>query len=164
MRDAHGRLVGMTFEDLPADWSRRPVTDSAITADLLDLLVGERDRAVGALGILLCGPGDRLLQPIVVEAPDRSADASERRQGFDNICSALCQLDQPGDGQAGSGLGMLVALARPGPPMAGPADLDWRDTVVRSCADYGVRLLGVWLVTPDVIRELPARTSQRRTA
>ena len=60
----------MSFEDLPADWPQRPVTDSEITADLLDLIVGDRDRAVGALGILLCGRDERLLQPVVVEAPD----------------------------------------------------------------------------------------------
>ena len=59
----------MSFEDLPPDWPRRPVTDPAITADLLDLFVGDRDRAVGAVGILLCGREGRLLQPVVVETP-----------------------------------------------------------------------------------------------
>ena len=86
----------MSFEDLPADWPQRPVTDSEITADLLDLIVGDRDRAVGALGILLCGRDERLLQPVVVEAPDLQASAAERRQGFDNLCAAFCHLSEPG--------------------------------------------------------------------
>lgn len=162
----------MTFEDLPPDWPHRPVTDPAITADLLDLVVGDRDRAAGALGILLCGRDDRLLQPIVVEAPDLQANAAERRRGFDNICSALGPLGETGGvgsaergGEAGGpALSLLVAVARPGPAAATAADLRWRDTAERSCRDYGVGLLGVWLVTPNVIRPLPARTSQRRSA
>jgi hypothetical protein len=154
----------MSFVDLPADWPRRPVTDPVITADLLDLVVGDRDRAVGALGILLCGRDDRLLQPIVVEAPDLRASASERRRGFDSICDALCHLAEPGAEDGNLGLGILVALGRPGPPLVTPVDLRWRDTAVRSCRDYRVGLLGVWLVTPEVIRPLPPRASHRRSA
>jgi hypothetical protein len=164
MRRAFARLVGMSFEDLPADWPRRPVTDPEITADLLDLIVGDQDRAVGALGILLCSRDERLLQPVVVEAPDLRASAAERRQGFDKLCAAFCHLSEPGADSGDSGLGMLVALARPGPVAATPGDLRWRDTAVRSCLDYGVALLGVWLVTPEVIRPLPLRASQRRSA
>ena len=57
------------------------MTDSEITADLLDLIVGNRDRAVGALGILLCGRDERLLQPVVVEAPDLQASAMSGDKG-----------------------------------------------------------------------------------
>jgi hypothetical protein len=164
MRGARARLVGMSFEDLPADWPQRPVTDPEITADLLDLIVGDRDRAVGALGILLCSRDARLLQPVVVEAPDREASSAERRQGFDNLRAAFCHLTEPSADSGDSGLGMLVALARPGPALATPGDLRWRDTAVQSGLDYGVTLLGVWLVTPEVIRPLPLRASQRRSA
>lgn len=154
----------MSFEDLPSDWPQRPVTDPAITADLLDLIVTDRDRAAGALAVLLCGRDDRLLQPIVVEAPKLQADAEERRQGFDNICAALGHLGEPGAEGGTSGFGLLVALARPGPPLATAGDLGWRDTAQQSCRDYGVGLLGVWLVTPEVIWPLPARSSQQRSA
>ena len=154
----------MTFEDLPADWPRRAVTDPEITADLLDLIVGDRDRAVGALGILLCSRDERLLQPVVVEAPDLQASAAERRQGFDNLCDAFCHLSESGADSGDAGLGMLVAVARPGAALATAEDLRWRDTAVQSCLDYGVALLGVWLVTPEVIRPLPLRACQRRSA
>jgi hypothetical protein len=154
----------MSFEDLPRDWPHRAVTDPAITADLLDLIVTDRDRATGALGLLLCGRGDRLLQPVVVEAPDLHADAAERRRAFDTVCAAFGHLGEPGAEGRGARLGLLVALARPGPPLPTPGDLRWRDTAYRSCRDHGVGLLGVWLVTPEVIRSLPARTSQRRSA
>ncbi|MEP6650498.1 MAG: hypothetical protein ABJA74_11400, partial [Lapillicoccus sp.] len=103
-------------------------------------------------------------QPVVVEAPDLHASGAESRQGFDNLCAAFCHLGGPDDDGQGSGLGMLVALARPGPALATPGDLRWRDTAVQSCRDYRVGLLGVWLVTPHVIRPLPPRASQRRSA
>lgn len=160
MRGDTGTLVGMTFEDLPSDWPRRPVTDPAITADLLDLFVGDRDRAVGALGILLCGREGRLLQPVVVETPELPAGPAERRRRFDALCAAFGHLGEPGD----TGLGLLVALARPGSPLVTPADLGWRDTAYRSCQGSGLALLGVWLVTPEVIRPLPGRRSNRQSA
>ena len=150
----------MTFEDLPPDWPRRPVTDPAITADLLDLFVGDRDRADGALGILLCGREGRLLQPVVVETPELRMGAAERRRGFDALCGAFGHLGEPG----ASGLGLLVAVARPGRPAVTPTDLGWRDTAYRSCQESGLALLGVWLVTPGVIRPLPSRTPCRRSA
>jgi hypothetical protein len=163
MRVATGRLVRMTFEDLPPDWPRRPVTDPAITADLLDLVVGDRDRAVGALGILLCGRDGRLLQPVVVEKPELRAGPAERRRGFDALCAVFGHLGERGE-TGGTGLGLLVALARPGPPLATPADLGWRETAFRSCQESGLGLLGVWLVTPEVIQPLPSRVSHRWSA
>ncbi len=39
----------MTYQDLPTDWPSRPVTDPAITSDLLDLVVRDADRVDGAL-------------------------------------------------------------------------------------------------------------------
>lgn len=150
----------MSFEDLPSDWPRRPVTDPEITADLLDLFIGDRDRAVGAVGVLLCQREGRLLQPVVVETPELRMGAAERRRGFDALCEAFGHLGEPG----ASDLGLLVAIARPGPPLVTPTDLGWRDTAYRSCQESGLALLGVWLVTPEVIRPVPLRASQRRSA
>ena len=82
----------MSFEDLPPDWPRRPATDAAITTDLLDLFVGDRDRAVGALGIILCGREGPLLQPVLVETPELRMGAAERRRGFDALCAAFGHL------------------------------------------------------------------------
>ena len=102
----------MTFEDLPSDWPQRPVTDATITADLLDLIVTERDRAAGALGVLLCGRDERLLQPLVVEMPGYRLSAAERRRGFDNICAAFCHVGEP---TAGGGERRPRHLGRLGP-------------------------------------------------
>jgi hypothetical protein len=158
----------MTFEDLPSDWPQRPVTDLTITADLLDLVVSERDRATGALGVLLCGRDERLLQPLVVEMPGYRLSAAERRRGFDNICAVSCHLGEPtGSDEAeavNGGLGILFALARSGSPLVTSGDLRWRDTAEQSCQHYGVALLGTWLVTPEVIRPLPPAAASRRSA
>jgi hypothetical protein len=154
----------MTFEDLPPDWPQRPVTDATITADLLDLIVTERDRAAGALGVLLCGRDERLLQPLVVEMPGYRLSAAERRRGFDNICAAFCHLGEPTAEGVNDDLGILVALARSGAPLVTSGDLRWRDTAEQSCQSYGVTLLGVWLVTQEVIRPLPSGAASRRSA
>jgi hypothetical protein len=158
----------MSFEDLPSDWPQRPVTDPTITANLLDLVLSQRDRAAGALGVLLCGRDERLLQPLVVQMPGYRLSDSERRQGFDNICDAFCHLGGPtGRGEAGGmnpELGILVALARSGSPLVTSGDTRWRDTAEQSCQRYGVALLGVWLVTPEVIRPLPPGAACRRSA
>jgi hypothetical protein len=158
----------MSFEDLPSDWPQRPVTDPTITADLLDLVVTERDRAAGALGVLLCGRDERLLQPLVVEMPGYRLSAAERRRGFDNICAAFCHLGEPTAGGEVDGgnadLGILVALARSGAPVVTSGDQRWRGTAEQSCERYGVALLGVWLVTPEVIRPLPPGAASRRSA
>jgi hypothetical protein len=148
----------MSFEDLPADWAQRPVTDPTITADLLDLVIGERDRHQGAIGVLLCGPGGRLLQPVVVSAPPEEVPEGEYRRVFDVMGQAL---GAPGDGPRPA---MLVALARPDYRHVARQDDRWRAAAVTSCAEQGVDLLGVWVVSPDVIRRLPLPGSDRRSA
>jgi hypothetical protein len=56
----------MTFEDLPNDWSDRPLTDPALLSDVLDLVVFEKDRAAGAVSFLLCDDEGRLVQPVTI--------------------------------------------------------------------------------------------------
>ena len=148
----------MSFEDLPPDWAQRPVTDPAITADLLDLVVGDRDRHQGAIGLLLCGPSGRLLQPVVVSVSRDEVQGDDHRRVFDVMAQAF------GDLSDGARPGMLVAVARPDYRHAARDDARWRDAAVTSCAEHGVDLLGVWLVTPDVIRPLPLPDSGRRSA
>lgn len=158
MRAGPVRLVAMSFEDLPPDWAQRPVTDPAITADLLDLVVGTGDRLEGAIGLLLCGPGGRLLQPVLVSAPTQDVVDDDYRRVFDVMAQAL------GDPPDGARSGMLVALGRPEYRHAAREDARWRDAAVASCAEHGIDLLGVWLVTPDVIRPLPLPGSDLRSA
>lgn len=146
----------MTFQDLPADWPTRPVTDPAITADLLDLIVSDRDRATGAIGVLTCGPTRRLVQPVVVTLPPDGAEPSDRALVFDAVCGGITK--------AGGGGGVLVAVARSGAPFVTADDRAWHDAAQASCAAASVELLGTWLVTPSVIRPVFADASQEESA
>lgn len=152
----------MSFQDLPADWPTRPVTDPDITADLLDLVVRDSDRATGAVAILICGPTGRLVRPVVVTLPPGPVDGGERRRAFDAICGVLVAEDDPRVERL-SNPGILVALARPGPALMTADDRRWRNAAARSCEDHAVDLLGAWLVTPGVIRRMPLE-QQRRPA
>jgi hypothetical protein len=149
----------MSFEDLPRDWPTRPVTDPAITADLLDLIVTDRDRSEGAIGLLLCGGEGRLTQPVVVSSPPAIVTPADRPKVFDVMCRAMS-----GGPPDGGPPGLLVAVARPGSAHPTPEDLRWRDAAIRSCDDHGVLLLGVWLMTPTSILPLPPRVPKRQSA
>ena len=59
----------MTFEDLPADWPSRPITDPEIWEDVLDLLVCQPTGAGHSLAVLACHADGRLLQPMMI-GPD----------------------------------------------------------------------------------------------
>jgi hypothetical protein len=119
--------------------------------------MSDADRRNGAIGVLICGPTGRLFQPVVVSAPPADVAPEDYRRVFDAMGHAMGRLD---DGTPG----MLVALARPGSRHVTPQDERWFQAAVESCADHEVDLLGVWLVTPDVIRPLPPEASARRSA
>jgi len=101
----------MTFDDLPADWPTRPITDPALFLDVVDLCVSEHHRAAGAVYVLLCDPQARLVQPCALPTGNRVSDArgvgdQERRGILDPFATALAT-QQPGGG-------LVVVVARPG--------------------------------------------------
>lgn len=137
----------MTFKDLPPDWPTRPVTDSDITADLLDLIVRDADRVGGAMCLLLCGKDGRLVQPLVVSELPAQPDPAERRHLFEFL--------RPLVGPAGFLGGVLVAIARERDPFVTDADRAWHESAIQGCRAAGLQLLGVWLVTRQAIQRLP---------
>ncbi|MGA4508146.1 hypothetical protein ACQB6R_03835 [Propionibacteriaceae bacterium G1746] len=72
----------MTFEDLPDHWNELPLTDPTMTADAVDLVLSDRDRAACSLLVLLCDDDFVPLQPIVIGEVDWNCSARERRKGF----------------------------------------------------------------------------------
>ncbi len=137
----------MTFEDLPPDWPSRPVTDPDITADLLDLVVRDADRVEGALCILLCGEQGQLLQPMVFPRPPNRISRDGRARLFE-------VLEHRGDG-SGFCCGVLIALAREKGSFITDGDRAWHEAAVTACRRTGLSLLGVWVVTRHVIRQVP---------
>jgi hypothetical protein len=134
----------MTFEDLPDDWSDRPLTDPALVADVLDLVVSARDRQQGAVSFLLCDEDARLLQPVTITDLPATPASDDRRRCLRTVVGAM------------SGCGsLLVALARGDGLSISASDEGWRDAAVAECS-RGVRLLGVHVVTHAGSREAPA--------
>ena len=138
----------MTYNDLPPDWPTRPVTDPDITADLLDLVVRDADRVDGALCILLCGEEGQLVQPMVFPRPPTRMSREQRGRVFASLEHLAAEEDLRG--------GILVAIAREKGPFVTDTDRAWHEAAIASCRTSGLTLLGVWVVTRHVVRQVPA--------
>jgi len=141
----------MTFDDLPADWPTRPITDPALFLDVVDLCVSEHHRAAGAVYVLLCDPQARLVQPCALPTGNRVSDArgvgdQERRGILDPFATALAT-QQPGGG-------LVVVVARPGRQEPTPADRRWHRAAQAVCDRHDVRLLAAAVATPAGITPL----------
>jgi hypothetical protein len=137
----------MAFTDLPPDWPSRPITDPALLADVLDLVVSEQARLAGSLYLLLCDPGDRLVLPVEIGELATAPAGSARAE---MLAPIMCQANE----MASDG-GVLAAIARPGGLSVTADDLAWADTVA-DAARGRLRLLGVHVITLDGSRPVPA--------
>jgi len=133
----------MGFTDLPDDWSDRPLTEPRLVADVLDLVVSERDRREGALALLMCDDEGRLVQPVVISDLEPAATEDDRCEALTVFTSAI------------SGCGsILVAVARRDGLSITDDDRVWA-RAARRAGGGEVRLLGVHLVTTTGSREVP---------
>jgi hypothetical protein len=132
----------MTFEDLPNDWSDRPLTDPALVTDVLDLVVFARDRAAGAVSFLLCDDEARLVQPVTIGELPVTMTHGERVR-----CVSVMV-----EGMSHRGA-MVVALARDDGLSITADDLDWCRAAQEACS--AVQLLGVHVVTMTGSRLVP---------
>lgn len=68
-------MAGMTFEDLPPRASEIPLTNRRVAADVIDLIIGDTDRASGCVALMICDAEDRGIQPILLHdvPPDATA-------------------------------------------------------------------------------------------
>jgi hypothetical protein len=148
----------MSFEDLPPDWAERPLTDPDVTADVLDLVIRDADRAVGSVAALLCNRAGRLVQPVVIAMPRGGVTARDRRLVLDTMCAGVVRVSESEPGS------LLVAVARPQGRAVTGADRAWRDSARLSCADHGVRLLATWLVTREAILPVDVPVADQRSA
>ncbi|TDD47277.1 hypothetical protein E1263_34955, partial [Kribbella antibiotica] len=57
----------MTFRDLAPTWSDRPLTDPALAADVVDLMVSHGDRSRGTFTAILCGPDARYRATVAID-------------------------------------------------------------------------------------------------
>lgn len=132
----------MTFENLPGDWPTRPLSDTTLAADVVDLTLNTADRRRTSVGLLLCDDHDRLLQPVVINDVGDCTD-EERRHIFTLACNAM--------GRNGA-TGLVVTLARPYGTTLTLSDHAWLTTAHEVCAARGVRLIGTFLADVDTVR------------
>lgn len=135
----------MTFRDLPRDVKNRSLTDPALAADVIDLILGDEARASGAIGLMLCDAQDRGLQPVVLTDVPESADVEGLRQLLDHLLPLVAE-------ERGS---VLVVRGRRRGLTPTHTDREWHELTIAACARHGVRLLGYYLATGDGIVALP---------
>lgn len=143
----------MGFQDLPDDWPDQPLTDPQLLADVLDLVVMERDRRAGGLAVLICDGHRRLAVPVMISEPDDLASDEDRRNGLEAIAMAVRSFDLGDDGGTGRP-GIHLAIARRDGLSVTGSDRAWQRAAAVVCAD-DIDLLGVHIVTSDGSRTLP---------
>lgn len=144
----------MTFKDLPSDLRNLPLTDPALAADVIDLMIGDEARASGAIGLMLCDAQDRGLQPVVLTDVPDTTDAEGLNQLFEHLLPLVAE-------EGGS---VLVGRGRRRGLTPTDTDRRWHELTIAACARHGVRLLGYFLATSDGIVGMPDPLSEPLTA
>ncbi|MFC7580988.1 hypothetical protein ACFQ23_01870 [Schaalia naturae] len=138
----------MTFRDLPENWNLNPLSASGLAADVVDLVMGERDRVADSLAVIVCDAEHRIAgNPIMVDETHWRCSNADRHLYVGSILEAL------------SAPAVLVAA---GTRTDLPADLAraWRETLVAQCRRTGTTLLGFYVCALDTVTEVrPTRPS-----
>ncbi|EAP99077.1 hypothetical protein JNB_02875 [Janibacter sp. HTCC2649] len=132
----------MTFEDLPHDLRDLSLDDPDLRADVVDLFVGYFDRLDGCFAIVLLDDAHRIVQPVLITEmgeADPPALAIPVR--------ALLTEARP---QA-----IIGALGRTGSPLFTDTDRACHQVLVDLCRDLEIELLGAYVATDNLVRELP---------
>ena len=126
-------LGDMSFEDLPADWAQRPITDPDVFEGVVDLIVGEQARRRGSTYVLLCHEGGRLMQPICLPDEQAPVDAGDVQDGLTRLLAEV----------ASNGVhDVVMVIARPGQPGPTARDHDLRRAFEAACGSSGVTAAG----------------------
>lgn len=138
-------MARMTFEDLPPRASQIPLTDVRVAGDVIDLIIGETDRAGGCVGLMICDEQHRGVQPILLhDVPaDREAD------GLVTLLELVLPLIAERHGS------LLIGRGRPRGTVADDVDRTWHQAAIERCSAHGVRLLGFHVATADGVFRLP---------
>jgi hypothetical protein len=124
-----------------------PVLDSATAIRThLDEALTPAERAESAVRFVLCDGGNRVRVHCPVDGLDPAADPEVCQQAATVFATALAGGESRG--------GMLVVLTRPGSAAVTAADRVWFHATRQACAEHGIRMLGVHVLTPATIREI----------
>ena len=140
----------MTFLELPDNLAEQPLTGDKLIADVLDLLVSERDRRRGCLLFALCDSAGRLVQPCMIDDLPDNLPASEFEAVVEVFVNLLADNDPPGS--------LLVARGRATGLSATDQDITCGVTVEQACQGR-VKLLGMHIITTEGSRPIPRSTA-----
>lgn len=138
----------MNFEKLPEGWDREPIHTADRVADVLDLLISERDRRSGGVLVVICDDLGHYVVASLVDDITVPMPSDDKEQLVEVFASATAQLDHRA--------GVLVAIARADGLSLTADDLEWGAVVQRVCETSGVVMLGVHLVTLHGARPIAA--------
>lgn len=138
------------FYDLDARVHMPSLYDSTVADAALDAYLDPDDRIAGGLAFLLCDDDGRLMQPILVsEVPNPTTD--EDRWRAMRWAIGLCEMVS--DDHNGP-LSLVLGLVREDGAVC-DEDRAWHQVALDACAEAGVALIGVHVVTMSGIRALP---------
>ena len=137
----------MTFENLPDDWHTLPLTEPQLLADVLDLVVGHRDRVDESFVVLACDSDVRLVQPCVLGPDPGPCDPGTVRAFLDALRGALVEVER------GT---LIVATARARGLASTPDDHAWIAATRSAIAGPGWTLSSAHVVTLDGSRPIAA--------
>lgn len=150
-----GTLPGMSFDDLPGNWSELPLDTPGLAADVADLFVSVRERDEGCLALLLTDSRLRMTQPCIVNEVTDEALEPEEFAGFLLQLGRRLYEEGPDGRGAGETLGVVFVRGRPGSVLLTDRDRRWHQVVVDACRRSGLTLVGAFLATPAVVRSFP---------
>lgn len=139
-----GTLWRMSFEDLPPDWPRRPLTDPDFVHDVLDLCVSHADRAAGGLAVLTLRDDLTLAQPVFVAGPLPRLDLREMMRTLLTACS-----------RGGLDSSFVIGIAHEHGALSDD-DRFVHQVLIDVCGEQGLRLLSTHLVSSADIWLMPA--------
>ncbi len=124
--------------------------DPDVANDVLDAFLDPDDRIGGGLAFLFCDDDGRLLQPMLVsDVPERATD--RQRWTAMRWATGLCEM--AGDEHNGP-LSLIVAIVRETGPVRDD-DRAWHQVALDACAEVGVPLIAVHVVTLEGALVLP---------
>jgi hypothetical protein len=135
----------MSYRDLPADLSSRPLDDQSLAADVIDLIIEPDDRERGCVAAMLCDARGIGVHPVVIGdiEPGHAVSALHRLLGI-----VLPEV-------AANGGSVLLGLGRAGGIVLSDADRAWHQGAIDACRAHGVRLLAAFVATPAAVRPFP---------
>lgn len=124
-----------------------PVLDSPeAIREHLEIAIDPPERGQWGVRLVLCDSDNRVMVHCPIDDVPEELGQDDCVQFISVFASALAEGDEAG--------GILVALTRPGGPTVNDTDRQWFHATHEVCADVGVRVLGVHVLTPETHREI----------